>query len=80
MGTWLSINRNGRLAAVTIYRGTGAQRLYAQSRRHPATDFLISGIDTPANLHQLPANAPFDSITFQYLQRNLTVIPKITDN
>jgi uncharacterized protein with NRDE domain len=60
MGTWLGINPNGRLAAVTNYRETGAQRLYTQSRRHPATDFLTSGIDAPACLHQLQADGPLD--------------------
>jgi uncharacterized protein with NRDE domain len=41
-GTWMGITRNGRFAAVTNYRETGAHRDHALSRGLMVSDFLLS--------------------------------------
>jgi uncharacterized protein with NRDE domain len=55
MGTWMGINRRGRLAAVTNYREPGVQKVEAQSRGRLVTDFLGGRIPAPDYLRQLRA-------------------------
>ena len=57
MGSWLGINRQGRLAAVTNYRETRAQRPDTRSRGQLVTDFLTSRIEAPDYLHRLQADS-----------------------
>lgn len=56
MGTWLGINRQGRLAAVTNYREGGVQRPEALSRGQLVTDFIAGRAAAPAYLQKLHAN------------------------
>jgi uncharacterized protein with NRDE domain len=56
MGTWMGINRHGRLAAVTNYREAGVQRPDARSRGQLVTDFLSSRFEAPDYLHRLQAD------------------------
>ncbi|MEJ2662184.1 MAG: NRDE family protein [Desulfobacteraceae bacterium] len=57
MGTWLGINRHGRLAAVTNYREAGGQRPEARSRGHLVADFLTNRAGVPDYLHRLHADS-----------------------
>jgi uncharacterized protein with NRDE domain len=41
-GTWLGVNRNGRIAMVTNYRDLKNLKTVAPSRGHLVTDFLLS--------------------------------------
>ena len=56
MGTWLGITRQGRLAAITNYRGSGAQKVDAPSRGHLVADFLAGQIPALQYLQQLHHN------------------------
>jgi uncharacterized protein with NRDE domain len=56
MGTWLGLNRHGRLAAVTNYREAGVQRPEARSRGHLVADFLVGNTTAPDYLRRLHAN------------------------
>jgi uncharacterized protein with NRDE domain len=57
MGTWLGINRHGRLAAVTNYREPGAQRPEARSRGHLVTDFLADRTAAAEYLRRLHSDS-----------------------
>ncbi len=56
MGTWLGINRHGRLAAVTNYREAGVQSSDARSRGQLVTDFLTGHTVAPDYLNRLQAD------------------------
>jgi len=55
MGTWLGINRRGRLAAVTNYREAGGQRPEARSRGRLVVDFLAGHSAVTSYLARLHA-------------------------
>ena len=55
MGTWLGINRHGRLAAVTNYREAGVQRPEARSRGRLVADFLAGNSAVTGYLDRLHA-------------------------
>jgi uncharacterized protein with NRDE domain len=57
MGTWLGINRRGRLAAVTNYREGGVQRPDALSRGRLVADFLTGCAPAKDYLHLLRAGS-----------------------
>lgn len=50
-GTWMAINKNGRIAMVTNYRDLKNLKTIAPSRGHLVTDFLLSS-ETPENYLQ----------------------------
>jgi len=52
-GTWMGLNRNGRFAAVTNYRGRQEQTTGGASRGQLVTDYLLS--DAPATHYRPPA-------------------------
>jgi uncharacterized protein with NRDE domain len=56
MGTWLGINRHGRLAAITNYREPGEQNPEARSRGHLVADFLAGSATAPEYLLRLQAD------------------------
>src|SRR5258707_194730 len=56
-GTWMAINKNGRIAMITNYRDLKNLKTAAPSRGHLVTDFLLSN-ETPENyLHDIEPRA-----------------------
>ncbi len=56
-GTWLGIDRRGRLAAVTNYRQGRREAEAPRSRGHLVGDYLVGRIDAPAHLARVQAEA-----------------------
>ena len=67
-GTWLGLNRNGRLAVLTNYRSTSALRADAPSRGELVAGFLSGTQSASTYLSQLAPNAqhynPFNLLLF----------------
>lgn len=67
-GTWLGVNRSGRLAALTNYRSTEPQRADAPSRGELVAAFLHGDQDAPTYLEQLAQRCgdynPFNLLVF----------------
>ncbi len=57
-GTWMAINKNGRIAMVTNYRDLKNIKAHAPSRGHLVTDFLLSDEDPEKYLQSIEMNAP----------------------
>lgn len=55
-GTWMAMNRNGRVAMVTNYRDPKNIDPQAPSRGHLVTDFLIGNAPSNAYLEQIKNN------------------------
>jgi uncharacterized protein with NRDE domain len=56
-GTWLGVDRRGRLAAVTNYRQGQREPAASRSRGHLVSDYLISGIDLRAHIERVRRDA-----------------------
>lgn len=56
-GTWLAINKNGRIAMVTNYRDLRNLKTNAPSRGHLVTDFLLSDETPEKYLYRLDTRA-----------------------
>ena len=70
-GTWLGVERNGRLAALTNYRSPVLARQHAPSRGELVTDFLNSLLDAASYLEALQSQAtaynPFNLLVYDGL-------------
>ena len=56
-GTWMAINKNGRIAMVTNYRDLKNLKSVAPSRGHLVTDFLLSKVSPEKYLKSIEPNA-----------------------
>ncbi len=56
-GTWLGIDRRGRVAAVTNYRQGRREREAPRSRGRLVSDFLTTAIDARAHIERVVADA-----------------------
>lgn len=56
-GTWMAINKNGRIAMVTNYRDLKNLKTQAPSRGHLVTDFLLSNDHPEKYLGSIEPNA-----------------------
>ena len=57
-GTWMAMNKNGRIAMVTNYRDLKNLKSQAPSRGHLVTDFLLSGASPEKYLQSIEPKAP----------------------
>ena len=57
-GSWLAIDRSGRLATVTNIRGDHGKARDARSRGHLVRDYLTQGQHTDTYMEQLRSEAP----------------------
>jgi len=57
-GTWMGITKNGKLAALTNYRGTDSHKKNAPSRGALVSQYLLSNISGREYLEELQAKSP----------------------
>lgn len=57
-GTWLGVDRRGRMSVVTNFRAPGSQHREAPSRGLLVTGFLASGLPSASFTESLAADAP----------------------